>query len=182
MAKWTNNDGLVVKFGADEGDPVKGGEVRSASSIHSIDFTIDYTDALSATNAIVGSASGSYDGAYGIMVPKGARIKALETVAEAAFTSSGTIGSSTLLIGLKKWSDLSTELDHDGFTTASFVGSLFDAAGERQYVTIGSTGVGALVGTTLSEAGVISCSNSAHASHPYTAGKLRCRLEYYFIS
>lgn len=183
MAKWTNSDGLVVKFGADEGDKVKGGEILAGSDgIHTIQFYIDYTDVLSATNAVLGSASGTTDGAYGVLVPKGARIKALETVAESAFTSSGTIGSSTMLIGLKKWSDLSTELDHDGFTTASFVGGVFDAAGERTYVTIGTTGAGALIGTTLSEAGVISCSNSAHATHPYTAGKLRCRLEYYFIS
>lgn len=183
MTKWVNADGLVVKFGSDQGDPVRGAEVLAGSDgIHKVRFTIDYTDVLSATAAIVGSASASTDGAYGIMVPKGARIKALETVAEQAFTSSGTIGSATMAIGLKKWSDLSTELDHDGFTTASFVGGVFDAAGERVYVTIGTTGVGALVGTTLSEAGVIVAANTAHASHPYTAGKLRCNLEYYFIS
>jgi hypothetical protein len=179
MAKWTNGDGLVVKFGQDEADPVKGGEVLTVDGIHQTVFTIDYTDLLSATDSVLGSVGAAQDGAYGIMVPKGARIKGINCLALTAFTSSGTIGSSTLLIGLKKWSDLSTELDHDGFTAAGCVGSRFDAVGERTYVEIGVTGVGALVGTTLAEAGVISVSNSAHGSHPYNGGKMRCTLEWF---
>lgn len=179
MAKWTNSDGLVVKFGTDEADPVKGGFIKSFGDIHVVEFDIAYTDALSATYAVLGSASGSYDGAYGVMVPKNARIKAVEVLVTTAFTSSGTIGSSVLSLGFKKWSDLSTELDHDGLLTASFVGSALDAVGERSYVTIGSTGAGALIGTSLSENGVICLANTAHATHPYTAGAARIRVEYF---
>ncbi len=182
MTKWTNGDGLVVKFGSDEADKVLGGEVKSFGDIHVTQFDINWDDLLSATYSVLGSVGAAQDGAYGIMVPKGARIKAIECVATAAFTSSGTIGSATLGIGLKKWSDLSTELDHDGFTTASFVGGVFDAVGERTYVTVGVTGAGALIGTSLSENGVICVANTAHASHPYTAGKLRCRLEWFMLA
>lgn len=180
MPKWVNSDGLVVKFGADEGDPLKGGTVKNIDGLFRTTFTIDYTDALSATYSVLGSASGTTDGALGVTLPKGARIKAIETIAQSAFTSSGTIGSSVLSIGLKKFSDLSTELDHDGLTTTSLVGSTIDAAGERNYITIGSTGVGALVGTTLSETGVICVANTAHATHPYTAGKAIVTVEWYY--
>lgn len=178
---WTNVDGLVVKFGKERGDESRGGEINSIGR-HVIEFTIDYRDALSATDAVLGSSTiNGGPGTFGVVVPKGARIEALETVVSTPFTSSGTIGSSTLLIGTKKASDLSTQLDHDGFTTASFVGGVLDAAGERVYVTIGTTGAGAQIGTTLAEAGVISVSNSAHASHPYTAGVLNCRLYYRLV-
>ena len=181
MAKWVNSDGLVVKFGADEGDPLKGGTVFSQNGEYHAEFTIDYTDALSATYSVLGSASASTDGAYGVQIPEGARIKEIEVVTLTAFTSSGTIGSSTLGLGLKKWSDLSTELDHDGFLTASFVGSAIDAVGETTIVRVGSTGAGALIGTTLSEDGAICLANTAHGSHPYTAGKAKVRVTYFFV-
>ena len=180
MTKWVNVDGLIVKFGSDEGDTVKGGYVQPYDDKHVLEFVIDYTDALSATYSILGSASGTTDGSIGPVVPKGARIIGLETLVETAFTSSGTIGSSTLGLGLKQLADLSTEIDHDGFLTASFVGSKLDAAGERNFQEVGTTGSGALIGTTTSANGVIALANTAHGSHPYTAGKLRVRLYFYF--
>jgi hypothetical protein len=180
MAGWMNSDGLYVKFGLDEADLAKGGQRIDGANKYSTEFTIDYTDALSATSAVLGSALATTDGAFGVSVPKGARIEAVEVIVETAFTSSGTIGSATLELGLKKASDRSTELDHDGFLTTSFVGSALDAVGERSYVVVGSTGAGALLGTTISENGVIALRNSAHASHPYTAGKARVRVYYFF--
>ncbi len=63
MAKWINSDGLAVKLGADEGDPTKGGDIRTANDIHVTQFDISYTDALSATYSVLGSASTSPDGA-----------------------------------------------------------------------------------------------------------------------
>lgn len=170
---WFNNDGLYIRYGTEESALARGGEIETDDT-HEVIFDIDYTDALSATTAIIGASAGS----YGIVVPEGARIEALETVVTTAFTSSGTIGSATMVIGLKKDSDLSTELDHDGLTTSSFVAGVLDAAGERVYIVPGVTGAGALIGTTLSESGVLCVANSAHASHPYTAGKVRCRLKY----
>lgn len=182
MAKWTNSDGLVVKFGADEGDPLKGGTVTMSDGLYKTQFTILAADFQSATSAILGSVGGGYDGAYGVQIPEGARIKGIETIIRTAFTSSGTIGSATLELGLKKWSDLSTELDHDGFFTTSVTGTVLGLAtvGTRVYTTIGSTGAGALIGTTLSEDGVITLRNSAHGSHPVAAGVIDAAVEWYY--
>lgn len=181
MGTWMNSDGLFVRLGADEGDISKGGQVLTDGDIHIVEFDVDYTDLLSATPAILGSAAAGNDGSFGVVLPEGARIKAVETLVLTAFTSSGTVGSATFVMGLKKDSDRSTELDHDGLTAAGVVGSTLDAAGERNYITIGSTGVGALIGTTLAESGVIVVSNSAHGSHPYTAGKVRVRVEFFYV-
>lgn len=177
---WMNTDGLLVKFGLEEGADARGGEVSDALR-HEVEFIVDWTDALSATNTIlgnVGTVDGGKTGSFGVVFPKGAFIERIETIALSAFTSSGTIGSSTMVLGLIKASDRSTELDYDGFTTASLVGSTFDAAGETNSIIVGSTGAGALIGTALSENGVLCVANSAHASHPYTAGKLKVKIWY----
>lgn len=182
MAKWLNSDGLAVKFGTDQADIARGGVILEGSK-HCVEFDLLYTDCLSATASVVGSApaNGVYDGSYGIMIPKNARILGTNILVTKAWTSSGTIGSSTLVLGLKKWSDFSTALDEDAFTATGFVGSRLDAVGERTYVEIGTTGVGSGVGTTISENGVVCVANSAHASHPYTAGTARIRIEYIFL-
>ena len=182
MAGWMNSDGLYVKFGGDEADLIKGGHMIDGANKHQLELIVDYTDLLSATAAVLGSASVTTDGTFGITMPKGARIEAVETVVQAAFTSSGTIGSATFVFGLKKASDRSTELDHDGFFTTAATGTVLGLAtvGSRIYTVVGSTGAGALLGTNISENGVISVSNSAHATHPYTAGKLRVRISYFF--
>lgn len=176
LSNWVNSDGLVVRFGSDEGDKILGGSISTRDGKVMYEINIPYTEIASATDAVVGSVSGTSNGSRGVMLPKGLRIEAIETLVTAAFTSSGTVTSSTLVLGLKKASDLSTELDHDGFLTSSFVGSKLDAVGERNYQEVGTTGSGALIGTTLSENGVLSCSNSAHASHPYNGGALRVRI------
>jgi hypothetical protein len=115
-----------------------------------------------------------------VVIPEGLRVEEVEVFTQTAFTSSGTIGSSTFSVGLKKRSDRSTELDHDGLLTASFVGSLIDAVGEKNTVKVGSTGAGALIGTTLTEDGVIVVANTQHGSHPFTAGKAVVRVRGYY--
>jgi hypothetical protein len=171
MTIWKNNDGLLVRFGIDEADLARGGEVKTFGQEIKNVFSVRSTDLLSATNSILGSAVASSDGSLGVLVPKGLRILAAEVVVKTAFTSSGTIGSSTMLLGLIKAVDRTTELDFDGFLTAAFVGSKLDAVGERNFQEVGTTGSGALIGTTLAENGYISVSNSQHATHPYTAGE-----------
>jgi hypothetical protein len=114
------------------------------------------------------------------VLPEGLRIEEVEVFTQTAFTSSGTIGSATFVLGLKQRADRSTELDHDGLLTASFVGSSIDAAGEKTVVRVGSTGAGALIGTTLSQDGVIVIANTQHGSHPYTAGKAVVRIRGYY--
>jgi len=181
MTIWQNADGLSVKFGRGEQDLVAGKEFADLrNGTHVIEFVIDYRDALSATAAILGSSTVWGGDSLGVLVPEGAVVEELELRAQTAFTSSGTIGSSTLVIGTKKLSDRSTELDHDGLTTTSFVMGVLDATAETVVVRPGVTGAGDDYGVAFTEPGVIVVANSAHASHPFTAGKARARLYYRF--
>lgn len=175
---WQNSDGLYVKFGVEEGKVALGGEILNMGGQHVYEAVVDYSEALSATAAIVDG--GSALGPQGVVLPEGLRVEEVEVFTQTAFTSSGTIGTATFVLGLKKRSDRSTELDHDGLLTASFVGSAIDAAGEKTVVRVGSTGAGALIGTTLSEDGVLVIANTQHGSHPYTAGKAVVRIRGYY--
>lgn len=181
MATWMNSDGLFIRYGTDESDQPRGAHMLDpGNNGHVLEFNVNYTDAASATPAILGSASATTDGNIGVQLPKGAVINAVEFVVTTAFTSSGTIGSSTLVIGTKKQSDRSTEADHDGITTSSFVASVLDAVGERTYMTKATTGAGAFFDAATADNGVIVVANSAHASHPFTAGVVRVRVYYRF--
>lgn len=177
---WMNSDGLYVKFSKEEAAGARGGQyAETDQGRHVVDFTIDWKDCLSATAAILGSVATVAEpitGARGIVLPAGFIPEFLETVTAVAWTSSGTIGTADLEIGLKKASDRSTVYDADAFTTTSFVGGVFDAANETTLVKSGTTGVGSAFGIALTEDAVITVRNSGHASHPYTAGVLKCRL------
>jgi hypothetical protein len=177
MGTWMNNDGLYIRYGDDEAEVAKGGQYSTDGSLHEVEAVLPYTDFDSATPLLPHSSD-----SFGVVIPKGARIEEIETVVQAAFTSSGTIGSSTLLLGLKKGSDRSTELDHDGFTTTAATGTALGlaTAGVKTTIKVGSTGAGALIGTTLAENGVLVASNSAHATHPHTAGTVVVRIRYRF--
>ena len=173
---WINPDGVFVKFGRETAQPRPGGEISTMDGKHAYRFTINYTDALSATPTVL---DGAVTGSMGVLIPKGLFVEEVEIVAEAAFTSSGTIGSSTMQIGLIR-EDQSTTYDVDAFTTTAFVGGVFDAAGEKTVIRIGSTGCGSAVGTTLANDGYVIVANTAHASHPFTAGKMVVTVRGYF--
>lgn len=172
---WLNGDGLFVKFGKEEGATNRGGAI-SKSDKNVIEFDLVYTDATSATPAIVAGSGGS----QGVIVPKNVRIEAVEILVTTPFTSSGTIGTSTLVLGLDRSTDRTTDLDADAFTTTSFVGGALDAAGERTYLVPGVTGAGSAIGGTITTFnGVVVASNSQHASHPFTAGAAKVRIFYF---
>lgn len=175
---WLNSDGLFIKMGKEEGASGVGGLVNSYEGRIYINADVVFSDALSATYSIVDGGS-TENGAYGIVVPKGLRIEEVEVVVQTAFTSSGTIATSTFSLGLKQ-KDRSTELDHDGLTTVAFVGTNLDAVGEKAVVRVGSTGAGALIGTTLSQDGVLVVANTQHGAHPFTAGRAVVRIVGYY--
>lgn len=175
---WMNTDGLYVKFGNEEAAPAHGGFLNNIDGAHEISFYVDYTDVLSATYTVLGAASGTTTGEFGVIVPKNFYIEYVQVFTQTAFTSSGTIGTSTFSLGTKRATDRSTEIDHDGLLTTSFTGGSIDAAGERNTVAVGSTGAGALIGINASSLydGVIVVANTQHASHPFTAGKAIVRI------
>lgn len=170
-----NADGLWVKYGRDEAMKTVGGEIAIDNGQHLVEFVIPYTEVQSATASILGTVGNP--GSFGIVLPKGMQLDKMECEAELAFTSSGTIGSSTLEIGLVKASDRSTDYDADGLTSTSYVGSAYDALGETTTFTAGAgTGVGSSLGTVLTEDVLVSVLNSQHASHPFSGGRMRVRV------
>lgn len=175
---WHNADGLLVKFGTEEAVVARGGELPWGGDDRIITFELDWEDALSATDTIIGAASSVDAGSPGILIPAGWTVWKTEMITSEAWTSSGTIGSSTLTLGLIR-QDRSTTYDVDGFWTTSHVAGTWNSIGEVETLTLGGTGVGVLLGTELANSGYLVCANSAHASHPYTAGrstvKLYCR-------
>lgn len=176
---WMNADGLYVKFGREEADDASGGALKEFGALKMLEVDIPYTEMESATAAIVGSVGNP--GARGVQIPKGALIEKVETVVLTAFTSSGTIGSSTVVLGTVLASDRSTAQDVDGITAAAATGTVLGlaTAGTVTELTQGSTGHGADVGgSALAANGILVAANSAHGSHPFTAGELRVRIFY----
>lgn len=175
---WINSDGLFVKFAKEESASARGGEFAQTDlGRHVIEFTIDYLDVQSATAAALGSVATTANPQTGsrVRIPEGFIPEYLETTATVAWTSSGTIGTADMTIGTLKAAD-ETAYDVDGLTTTSFVGGVFDNVNQSVKVTIGATGVGDDYGVAYTENVVVCVANSGHASHPYTAGVLKCRL------
>lgn len=175
---WTNSDGLFVKFAKEESASARGGEYAATDQgRHVIDFTIDWKDVQSTSNVALGSVATVANAQTGsrVRIPAGFIPEFLETTAVVAFTSGGTIGTSTMVIGTLKASD-ETAYDVDGLTNTSFVGSLFDATNEKTLTQVAATGAGDDYGVAYTENVVICVANSQHASHPYSAGVLKCRL------
>lgn len=175
---WTNADGLIIKMGVEEARENASGEFRTIGPYRVSEFVLDWRDMVSATAVALGDAANSpWNGTLGANLPQGARIEEIETVVETAFTSSGTIASATVVLGLNRL-DRTTELDADGFTTTAATGSVLGLAtvGTKTVIRRGSTGAGALIGTNLAQAGYLVAANSAHASHPFTAGRLVVRV------
>lgn len=176
MASSVNADGLFVRYGSSEATVAKGGSKPLINGAHEVEFDLSYSDIQSATAGIPGSD------AFGVVLPKGARIEEVETVVTTAFTSSGTIGSSTLVLGLKSAADRSTDLSTTALTTTSATGTVLGLAtvGTKVTTKIGSTGAGAYIGTTLAANGVVAVANSAHSTNPFTAGAVKVRVRYFY--
>lgn len=177
MGTWLNSDGLYIRYGADEADNAIGGVKNNVDGEHEVEFELAFNDFNTATPSLPLRSD-----SFGLVIPKGARIEEIETIVQTAFTSSGTVGLATVVLGLKQASDRSTELDHDGFTTTAATGTVLGIAtvGTKTVTRVGSTGAGALLGTTLANNGVLVASNSAHATHPLTAGVLKVRVKYFY--
>ncbi len=172
---WLNKDGLFVRFGLEETKVNTGGTYNTLGPLQISEVVIKAADIQSATAARVGSV----EGVQGVQLPKGAIIERLEVTTETAFTSSGTVGSATLVLGLVG-DDFSTEVDFDGFTTSSFTATLAGIATIGSYVEVtrGTTGAGVfLTGHAgLASPGYITVANSTHSSNPLADGVIKVRV------
>lgn len=161
MSTWSNDDGLLVKFGTTEGEAGKGGQYSTLGPLRVAEVEINGTD-ITASEAVVDRHT---------IIPNGSKIEKVEVVAETAFTSGG---AATLDVGLID-QDETTAIDDDGLVAALALTSI-DADGDVVELIQGSTGHGALVGTTLSNAGYITIKRNVA---DYTAGRAVIRVHYY---
>ncbi len=161
MSTWLNNDGLYIKSGTDEGTVGKAGTPTSYGNISVSEFEITLTD-LTSSAAILNDH---------VTIPSGVILHKIEVIAEVAATSGG---SATLDVGLVRL-DRTTAIDDDGIVAALALTSI-DAEGDVVELVQGSTGHGALVGTTMANAGLVTAHYNAAA---YTAGKVIIRIHYY---
>lgn len=184
-----NRDGLYMKYGVEEAAIARGGEyVEGEGSDLVFEFAINGSDVRTLTSSmnstsvagILGEQAGTEIGSFGVVLPRGLRIKEVEVFTETAFTASaGAIGSASLVLGLKR-EDRVTELDHDGLLTSAFVGTFIDGLGETTTVRVGSTGAGALIGTTLAQDGIVVVSNATHGTNTIANGRAIVRVRGYF--
>lgn len=161
MGTWHNGDGLYIKYGQDEITVTDTGEFNTSGRDHEIESVITLTG--------LGTAAAIQNDT--VVVPSGARISRVIVENEVAATSGG---SAVLNVGLID-QDRATELDYDGLVAALALAS-FNTVGEQVELVVGSTGAGALIGTTLTNAGLITADYDTAA---FTAGKVRIRIFYY---
>lgn len=161
--EWINADGLLVKFGTDKARVERGGEFSELTGgRHCVEVTIPLTSlpTVASTNEQI-----QLDG---VTIPNGALIEEIEVVATKAATSGG---SAVLDVGLVD-QDRSTEIDFDGFL-ADFALANINTVGEKNVLRVGSTSAGALVGTKLTNTGLITASAD---TADFTAGVVKVRI------
>lgn len=169
MANWLNSDGLLVKLGNTEAaslDTTKGpaGELKAFGPQRVSEVSLTLTTLNTSTQVIISDV---------LNIPKNARIEEVEVEVVTAATSGG---AATLDFGLIR-NDRTTELDYDGFVAAAALATI-NTAGKRLNLITGSTGAGALIGTTLANAGLLVAKAGTAV---FTAGVLRIRVKWFAV-
>lgn len=164
MGTWMNNDNLYLKFGTDKTTPHKAGEYRLDGPEHVVTVHV-VCDELTATETIIDDVT---------VLPAGALVTRV-TIMPTETAADGT----AVDVGLIRQTDRSTEIDYDGLLQAYVTASL--AIGNFEEHTLADTGAdssGALVGTVLANAGMISASRTDASA--FTAGEFDLSV-YYMI-
>lgn len=163
---WMDPDGLYHKFGVTKATANIGGEYRNTGRLRDIEFKIDLT-ALTQSETILSDQ---------VFLPSGARIQEVDILTQTAAATGTAID-----LGLTR-TDRTTEIDFDGLLAAAPT-SVMNSAGERSIyrvavtVPTGLTGTGALIGTTTSNVGYVSCSRTDGTA--FTAGVIIVTIRYY---
>ncbi len=165
--EWINSDGLLVNWGTDRARASRGGEYsRLADGQHLVSVIIDLATlptAASGNEQIV---------ADNVFIPNGAFItKLIVTVLEEPTTS----GSPNLDLGLVD-QDRSTEIDFNGLLAATDTWETGTDLGTVTEYVKGSTEVGALVGTQITNTGLITASAD---TADWTDGTIKVDILYY---
>lgn len=159
-----DNTGMYQKYGLEQVVPMAGGEYKTFGETRVQEFKITLTGLTSTAGTIV-------TGTDNIEMPAGFTVESVEVIADTLATSGG---AATLNIGLCR-KDRTTEIDNDGLVAALALTAI-DTTGEKTILVNGSTGAGALVGTTVG-------SNPGHftanyGTAAYTAGVVTVRVKY----
>jgi hypothetical protein len=162
-----NADNLFVRYGTNEATVQRGGDYkRLADGQHIVSVIVDLATlptAASGNEQIV---------AEGVLIPNGALISKIRvTVLEEPTTS----GSPNLDFGLVD-QDRSTEIDFNGFLAAADAFETGTDLGAVVEYVKGTTEAGALVGTVLTNTGLLTCSAD---TADWTDGTVRLDVEYY---
>lgn len=157
---WMNADGLYKKYGTDKTTPTKAGEYRTVGALREIEVKIDLTT-LATGSTILSDVE---------FFPKNVRVEEIDIINLTAATSGG---SAVLNLGLIR-TDRTTAYDADGFVAALAL-TAFDAAGEKLTIRVGSTGAGALLGTTLANVGLLVAD---YDTASFTAGVIIVRIRF----
>lgn len=160
MGSYLNQDSLFVKIGTTKAVPNLAGEFKTYAELRTVELAIDLTT-LTSSQVIQSDQE---------FFPSGVRIEEVEIVTETAATSGG---APTLDIGLIQ-TDRSTVTSNTAFTAAVALATL-TPAGAKQVLRVGSTGVGALVGSTTAQVNHICARVNAST---YTAGRIVVRIRY----
>ncbi|SRR5258707_617837 len=162
---WFNVDKLLLKFGTEKAVPTVAGEYRTYTALHEVEVKVDLTtiSSSSTTPTILSDV---------LTIPKNSRIQEIVVIGETAATSSG---NGTIDIGLIQNSDRATEIDFNGLV-AAMPKTAVDSLGEQNTINVNSTSVGALVGTTVTQIGLL-CANTNTAI--YQTGVLKVKVRYY---
>lgn len=160
----TNADGLYWRYGTNEGTAQITGELKTFGARRMVEVTIDLDSLPTAASGNEQIQSDT------VTIPAGALIEEVELIATEE--TAGT--NANLDIGLVD-QDRSTEIDFNGLITAGddFNGGT-DLGKVYRYV-VGSTDAGALIGTKLTNTGLITASPD---TADFTQGVLKCRVYY----
>lgn len=159
MGTWMNPDGLYKKYGTTKATATTAGEFTTTGQLREIEFKLDLTT-LGTASAIIADTT---------WMPK-MRLAEVEIRVHTAATGAGAV----LNIGIIN-SDRTTAIDADGLVAALALTSL-DAAGETMVIRVGSTGAGALLGTTTTTPAYFVADYDTAA---YTAGVIFVKVRFY---
>lgn len=160
MAQTSTINNLYREYGVTKATPVIGGEMVMVGDTREITFDVTLSD-LTATETILMDT---------VIFPSGFRIKEVEV-----FTETAAATGTAIDLGFID-RDRTTEIDYDGLL-AAFPTASMNAAGETTVLRVGSSNVGALVGTTTASDGYISASRTDATA--FTAGLLKITVRFY---
>lgn len=164
---WRNQDGMNVYWPQDAGTVTRGGE-HDYDGRHETFVEIDLTTLETVASGNVQIV------AENVSLPKGAFIEDAVIL-----VTKGAVGATaTLDIGLVDLADRTTEIDFNGLVAAATVASL-SATGDYVKYNVGSTGAGALIGTSIAKAGLFV---AKPGTANFTTGKVQFRVRWQMLN